>query len=100
MCTVLQVVLGRTSNSILQRYILVLICPALTFESCLAADRTILEELTKRGFLQGDVAEMVAHHVGALFMPHGVGHFLGLDTHDVGGYPRGTERLNEPGIKS
>lgn len=29
----------------------------------------------------------------------GLGHFLGLDTHDVGGYPEGTQRINEPGIR-
>jgi Xaa-Pro dipeptidase len=64
------------------------------------ADKTIVAELLARGYLTGDLDEMVKAHVGALFMPHGVGHFLGLDTHDVGGYPRGTFRLPEPGIKS
>jgi len=64
------------------------------------AERVILEQLTKRGFLVGNVDDMVKHHVAAIFMPHGLGHFLGLDTHDVGGYPKGVERINEPGIKS
>jgi len=38
--------------------------------------------------------------VGALFMPHGLGHFLGIDTHDVGGYPAGILRSSLPGLKS
>lgn len=33
------------------------------------------------------VDEMLDLHLGAVFMPHGLGHFMGLDTHDVGGYP-------------
>jgi Xaa-Pro dipeptidase len=63
------------------------------------AERTILEKLKEYGFLQGDVAEMIQHHVAALFFPHGLGHFMGLDTHDVGGYPPGVERIPEPGIR-
>jgi len=35
----------------------------------------------------------------ALFFPHGLGHFLGLDTHDVGGYPKGVERIDRPGLR-
>ena len=52
----------------------------------LLADRTHLEELKAIGILQGDVDEMMTVRLGALFMPHGLGHFIGLDVHDVGGY--------------
>jgi len=62
------------------------------------ANRVICEQLKQRGFLKGDVDEMQKAHIGALFMPHGLGHLIGLDTHDVGGYPRGTKRSTDPGI--
>uniref|UniRef100_A0A8D2KUS5 Xaa-Pro dipeptidase n=1 Tax=Varanus komodoensis TaxID=61221 RepID=A0A8D2KUS5_VARKO len=64
------------------------------------ADRVHLEELTKIGILQGNVDDMVEVHMGALFMPHGLGHFLGIDVHDVGGYPEGVERIDLPGLRS
>lgn len=51
------------------------------------ADRIHLEELTRIGLLSGSVDAMLQVHLGAVFMPHGLGHFLGLDVHDVGGYP-------------
>jgi hypothetical protein len=35
-----------------------------------------------------DVEAMMKIRLGAVFMPHGLGHFLGLDTHDTGGYPK------------
>lgn len=34
-----------------------------------------------------DVTDMMAQRLGAVFMPHGLGHLLGIDTHDPGGYP-------------
>lgn len=64
------------------------------------AERVQLECLRDMGLLQGDVDEMMKLRLGAVFMPHGLGHFMGLDVHDVGGYPEGTERINEPGLRS
>lgn len=51
------------------------------------ADRVQLEALRDCGILKGDIDEMVKVHLGAVFFPHGLGHFMGIDVHDVGGYP-------------
>ncbi|KAI1285452.1 Xaa-Pro dipeptidase [Halotydeus destructor] len=67
----------------------------------LLADRVHLEELKKHGLLVGDVDEMMEQRLGAVFMPHGLGHFLGIDTHDVGGYLDHCPARSElPGLKS
>ncbi|XP_061029268.1 xaa-Pro dipeptidase isoform X2 [Eubalaena glacialis] len=63
------------------------------------ADRIHLEELTRIGVLTGSVDAMVQAHLGAVFMPHGLGHFMGIDVHDVGGYPKGVDRMDEPGLR-
>jgi len=64
------------------------------------AHKTMLQALKAGGLLQGEVDAMMRMHVGALFMPCGLGHFIGLDTHDVGGYlPGHPPRIMEPGIK-
>lgn len=64
------------------------------------AERVILQELSVMGVLQGSIEDMMAVRMGARFMPHGLGHLLGLDVHDVGGYPKGHERIEQPGLKS
>ncbi|XP_064640469.1 xaa-Pro dipeptidase-like [Lineus longissimus] len=64
------------------------------------AERTILTHLRTHGLVKGDIEEMMAVNLCAVFMPHGLGHFLGIDVHDVGGYPEGTERIDQPGLKS
>lgn len=33
-----------------------------------------------------NVDDMMVERLGAVFMPHGLGHLLGIDTHDPGGY--------------
>ncbi|XP_043937818.1 xaa-Pro dipeptidase [Protopterus annectens] len=64
------------------------------------ADRIHLEELTKIGILKGNVDDMLKVHLGAVFMPHGLGHLIGIDVHDVGGYPEGISRIDLPGLRS
>jgi Xaa-Pro dipeptidase len=65
----------------------------------LHAARTIMEGLKDADLVKGSVDDMMKEDIFALFFPHGLGHFLGLDTHDVGGYPKGVERIDRPGIK-
>ena len=50
------------------------------------------------GVLAGDVDEMLDAELGAVFIPCGLGHLIGCDTHDVGGYlPGHPPRIGEPG---
>ncbi len=49
----------------------------------LAAARRILEGLVAVGLVKGDLDTMVAEGVAGLFMPHGLGHNMGLDVHDM-----------------
>jgi Xaa-Pro dipeptidase len=34
------------------------------------------------------MAELQENKIGRIFMPHGIGHFLGLDVHDTSIYPK------------
>ena len=58
------------------------------------AERHILEGLVRLGCLTGDVDEMMEKRIGFIFQPHGLGHFIGLDCHDVGGYLSNTPKRN------
>ena len=74
------------------------------------AEKHVLKGLVQTGVLKSahdhasvdedELNEMVTSRLGAVFMPHGLGHFMGLDVHDVNGYPAGTERLADPGVRS
>jgi Xaa-Pro aminopeptidase len=63
-----------------------------------AASRRILEGLVHLGIFRGDVDGLAERGAHALFLPHGVGHLLGLDVHDMedlgdrAGYAKGRTR--------
>ncbi len=46
----------------------------------------IVDGLKKIGIMKGDTAEAVAAGAHTLFMPHGLGHMMGLDVHDMEDY--------------
>ncbi|KAH6693502.1 xaa-Pro dipeptidase [Plectosphaerella plurivora] len=51
----------------------------------LLAHRIAIEGLVDLGILKGDVDEILKARTSVAFFPHGLGHYLGMDTHDVGG---------------
>lgn len=65
------------------------------------AERAILQSLKEGGLLVGDIDDMIDADLGSIFMPHGLGHLIGLDTHDVGGYTEKITRLrsDRPGLR-
>ena len=47
--------------------------------------RLMAARLKELGLMKGDPAEAVAAGAHALFMPHGLGHMMGMDVHDMEG---------------
>jgi Xaa-Pro aminopeptidase len=71
------------------------------------ACRTMVEGMTALGFMRGDAQEAVREGAHAIFFPHGLGHMMGLDVHDMEslgenevGYGEGYERSALFGHKS
>lgn len=71
----------------------------------LLAVRKIAEMLVNLGILKGQVETLMEHNAPAYFFPHGVGHLLGLDVHDMedlgdrAGYAPGRTRSDRFGLQ-
>jgi len=58
--------------------------PGITYQEIhIKAYELIAEGLTKLGIMKGDPANAAKLGATALFMPHGLGHMMGLDVHDM-----------------
>jgi Xaa-Pro aminopeptidase len=63
-----------------------------------AAKRTIVSGLCDLGIFRGDVDGLLERGAAGIFFPHGIGHLLGLDVHDMedlgdrAGYAQGRSR--------
>ncbi len=71
----------------------------------LGAAKSIATSLAALGLMQGDLDEAVAAGAHALFFPHGLGHMMGMDVHDmenlgedIVGYGPGYERSTQFGL--
>ena len=89
-----------------QAQALTLVAPGRRYRDVhLAAMKALAEGLVGLGLLVGDPAERAADGSVALFFPHGVGHLLGLDVHDMedlgdrAGYAPGRTRDPRPGLR-
>ena len=67
----------------------------------LLAARTIATGLKELGLMKGDTEEAVKAGAHAMFFPHGLGHMMGLDVHDMEGlgedYVGYTEKVKRSG---
>lgn len=73
----------------------------------LAAVKVIVEGLIALGLMKGNADDAVEAGAHALFMPHGLGHLMGLDVHDMEdigekyvGYDLETERSTQLGVSN
>lgn len=79
--------------------------PGVTYQSIhLMAARVIASGLKALGLMQGDVDEAVSAGAHAMFFPHGLGHMMGMDVHDMEnygedyvGYDEETKRIQQFG---
>ena len=71
----------------------------------LGAAKSFVTDLTAMGLMKGNPDEAVAAGAHALFFPHGLGHMMGMDVHDmenlgedIVGYGAGYERSDQFGL--
>jgi len=82
--------------------------PGQLFLDChLIAAHTLTDRLQQIGLMRGDLDESVAAGAHALFFPHGLGHMMGLDVHDMEnigedlvGYDDQVQRSSQFGLRS
>ncbi|MBR6414562.1 MAG: aminopeptidase P N-terminal domain-containing protein [Bacteroidales bacterium] len=61
-----------------------LVKPGISYRDVhLATAKRMLEGLSALGLVHGDLDEMVAQGIAGLFQPHGLGHNMGMDVHDM-----------------
>ena len=85
-----------------------MIRPGITYREChVAAWAKIAEGLKGLGLMSGDPMEAAEAGAVAMFMPHGLGHMMGMDVHDMEnfgevyvGYPRGAQKDMRFGFRS
>ena len=64
-----------------------LIAPGMAYRDVhLEVAGLMLDDLKSLGLVKGNVDDMVENGVAGLFMPHGLGHNMGLDVHDMEDY--------------
>lgn len=83
-----------------QKSVLDMLAPGVTLsEAMLHSVEIITQGLVDLGVLEGSVAENLENETWREFYMHGLGHFLGLDVHDVGNYKiDGEDRPLKPGM--
>lgn len=82
--------------------------PGVTYQAVhLNAAKVIISGFKALGLMSGDVDEAVAQGAHALFFPHGLGHSMGMDVHDMEdfgenhvGYDAKTPRSNRLGLSA
>jgi Xaa-Pro aminopeptidase len=71
------------------------------------SNKLMLKRLKELDLISGDTDDLAEQGLGGLFMPHGLGHMIGLDVHDMEdlgedlvGYTEELKRSTQLGVKS